>query len=163
MRGAIFFACCFLHYWRVVILTVEWIPVCVCLVSAWSSSWYVLYLFVRFSLGLLSTCVTTGWIFEISSCEDSVKFKFNIWFPLLAPRFSVMPFFSFYTGKLYNSRSPFKIESPSHQYTVSCRLTSLVSTITCLLHSTALFPYKPPCYPILSPRVDLNTGWWEES
>ena len=72
MRGAIFdffalcFFCCFLHYWRVVILTaiqattvvyflctgrnehggvVVWISARVCLVSACSSSWYVLYLF----------------------------------------------------------------------------------------------------------------------
>ena len=33
------------------------IRVCVCLVSACSSSWYVLYLFVRLSFGLLSTSV----------------------------------------------------------------------------------------------------------
>ena len=42
-----------------------------CLVSAYSSSWYVLYLFVWFSFWLLSTCVTTGWIFEISLCANS--------------------------------------------------------------------------------------------
>ena len=72
---SLLFACCCLHYWRVVILTVEWIPACVCLVLACSSSWYVLYLFVRFSLGLLSTCVTTGWIFEISLCENSIQFN----------------------------------------------------------------------------------------
>ena len=54
-------------------VVVEWISEwCVCLVSA-CSSWYVLYLFVRFSFGLLSTCVTTGWIFEISLCENSIK------------------------------------------------------------------------------------------
>ena len=48
-----------------------------CLVSA-CSSWYVLYLFVvRFSFGLLSTCVTTGWIFEISLCENSINQSIN--------------------------------------------------------------------------------------
>ena len=31
------------------------------------------FLFVWVSLGLLSTCVTTGWIFEISLCENSNK------------------------------------------------------------------------------------------
>ena len=44
-----------------------------CLVSACSSSWYVLYIFVWFSFGLLSTCVTMGWIFEISY----VRIQFN--------------------------------------------------------------------------------------
>ena len=48
------------------------IRVCV-LVSACSSSWYVLYLFVRFSYGLLSTCVTTGWIFEITLSVNSIN------------------------------------------------------------------------------------------
>ena len=56
-------------------VVVEWISAYVCLVSACSSSWYVLYLFVRFSFGLLSTCVTTGWIFEISLCKNSIQFK----------------------------------------------------------------------------------------
>ena len=42
-------------------VVVEWISACVwCLVSACSPSWYVLYLFVRFFFGLLSTCVTLG-------------------------------------------------------------------------------------------------------
>ena len=51
-----------------------------CLVSAFSSSWYVLYLlylFVRFSFGLLSTCVTTGWIFEIGVCANSINQSIN--------------------------------------------------------------------------------------
>jgi len=119
----LFACCCFLGYWRLVVLTtelsrqvlsrcwfplllclflwmnrlisvvilvergtgrnehgvvVEWISACVwCLVSACSSSWYVLYLFVRFSFGLLSTCVTTGWIFEISLCENSINQSIN--------------------------------------------------------------------------------------
>ena len=115
LLSLLFACCCFLHYWRVVILTalqkttvtvfslccvffwmyrmisvflfswtgngqewtwcvvVEWISACVCcLVSACSSSWYVLYLFVRFSFELLSTCVATGWIFERSLCENSI-------------------------------------------------------------------------------------------
>ena len=58
-------------------IVVEWISACVCLVLACSSSWYVLYLFVRFSFGLLSTCVTNGWIFEISLCENSINQSFN--------------------------------------------------------------------------------------
>ena len=108
---SLLFACfCFLHYWRVVILTapqtttvvcssvctdrfqwlflvergtgrnehsvvVEWISARMwCLVSARSSSLYVLYLFVRFCFGLLSTCcATSGWLFEISLCENSIN------------------------------------------------------------------------------------------
>ena len=63
---------------------VEWISACVWyLVPAYSSSWYVLYLFVRFSFGLLSTCVTTGWIFEISLSENSIQFN-----PLYGGRWS---------------------------------------------------------------------------
>ena len=50
---------------------VEWISAYVwCLVSACSSSWYVLYLFVRF---FLSTRVTSGWIFEISLSANSIN------------------------------------------------------------------------------------------
>ena len=64
MRGAIFF---FLFFFICSLLAVSCIT---------DGSWYVLYLFVRFSLGLLSTCcVTTGWIFEICLCEDNSKFK----------------------------------------------------------------------------------------
>ena len=110
----LFAFCCFLNYWRVVILTalqattvvyflctggnghgvaVVWISACVCLVSACSSSWYVLYLFVRFSFGLLSTCVTTGWILEISLCEDSnqLKKKWQMFTPLERPFLLCMP------------------------------------------------------------------------
>ena len=105
--------CCFLHYWRVIILTalqtstvvyflrlflvergtgrnehgvvVEWISACVCLVSECSSSWHVLYLFVLFSFGLLSTCVTAGWIFEINLCENSINKNKKATVPCLAP------------------------------------------------------------------------------
>ena len=60
-------------------VVVKWTSACLwCLFSACSSSWYVLYLFVWFSFGLLSTRVTTGWIFEISLCEDSIQFKLKI-------------------------------------------------------------------------------------
>ena len=39
---------------------VEWISACVVLVSACSSSWYILFNLLCVSFGLLSTCVTTG-------------------------------------------------------------------------------------------------------
>ena len=126
----LFAFCCFLNYWRVVILTalqattvvyflctggnghgvaVVWISACVCLVSACSSSWYVLYLFVRFSFGLLSTCVTTGWIFEISLCEDSIQFNsIQLYADKFRKTFSLVHWFTVpgYTGSgaLKNTR-----------------------------------------------------------
>ena len=36
--------------------------------------------FVRFSFGLLSTCVTTGWIFEISLCVNSTNQSIKVVF-----------------------------------------------------------------------------------
>ena len=66
------------------------IRVCVCLVSACSSSWFVLCLFVWFSFGLLSTCVTTGWIFDISLCVNSINHQ------------SILPYDSTGVGALCN-------------------------------------------------------------